>query len=63
MDLYKARKGNVEFHIRPDKIQEFDEQGYDIIRISETTVRNIESEMEKVAVSMQSMTGTSTLKG
>lgn len=63
MDLYKARKGNVEFYIRPDKIQEFDEQGYDIIRISETKVRNIESEMEKVAVSMQSMTGTSTLKG
>ena len=47
MDLYKARKGNVEFHIRPDKIQEFDEQGYDIIRISETKVRNIESEMKK----------------
>lgn len=63
MDLYKARKGNVEFYIRPDKIQEFDEKGYDIIRISETKVRNIESEMEKVAVSMQSMTGTSTLKG
>ena len=63
MELYKARKGNVEFHIRPDKILEFDEQGYDIIRISETKVRNIESEMEKVAVSMQSMTGTSTLKG
>ena len=63
MDLYKARTGNVEFYIRPDKIQEFDEQGYDIIRISETKVRNIESEMEKVAVSMQSMTGTSTLKG
>lgn len=63
MDLYKARKGNVEFYIRPDKIQEFNEQGYDIIRISETKVRNIESEMEKVAVSMQSMTGTSTLKG
>ena len=62
MDLYKARKGNVEFYIRPDKIQEFNEQGYDIIRISETKVRNIESEMEKVAVSMQSMTGTSTLK-
>lgn len=63
MDLYKARKGNVEFYVQPDKIQEFDEQGYDIIRISETKVRNIESEMEKVAVSMQSMTGTSTLKG
>lgn len=63
MDLYKARKGNVEFYIQPDKIQDYDELGYDIIRVSETKVRNIENEMEKVAVSIQSMSGTASLKG
>lgn len=63
MDLYKARKGNVEFYIQPDKIQDYDELGYDVIRVSETKVRNIENEMEKVAVSMQSMSGTASLKG
>lgn len=63
MDLYKARKGNVEFYIQPDKIQDYDELGYDVIRVSETKVRNIENEMERVAVSMQSMSGTASLKG
>lgn len=49
MDIYKAKKGNVEFYIQPDMIKEYNELGYEIIKVTEERVQDIEKEMQIVS--------------
>jgi len=49
MEIYKARKGTVEFYIQPDAIKEYDELGYEIIKITEERVQDIEKEIQVVS--------------
>lgn len=49
MEIYKARKGTVEFYVQPDAIKEYDELGYEIIKITEERVQDIEKEIQVVS--------------
>ena len=48
MTLYMARKGNVNFYIQPDEIEDYAKAGYSIYKEEEVPVINVKEEMEKI---------------
>lgn len=49
MPLYIARKGNIQFYIQPDMIQDYSALGYEIIKLVEVPVENVEQEVNKIS--------------
>lgn len=48
MAVYKAKKGNVGFYVQPDMIDDYSNLGYEIVKLEEVPVEDIESEIAKI---------------
>lgn len=48
MAVYKAKKGNVGFYIQPDVIEDYSNLGYEIVKLEEVPVKNIELEIAEI---------------
>lgn len=48
MALYKARKGNGMFYIQPEMVEGYAALGYEIIRVEDVAVTDIQKEVEKI---------------
>lgn len=53
MPLYIARKGNIQFYIQPDMIQDYASLGYDIYKLVETPVTNVNKEAKAISAIME----------
>lgn len=48
MAIYKAKKGNAGFYIQPDMIEDYSNLGYEIVKMEEVPVENIELEIAEI---------------
>lgn len=48
--LYIARKGNIQFYIQPDMIEDYAQLGYEIIKLEEVVVKDVKKEVETIAM-------------
>lgn len=62
MTLYKAKKGNIEFYIQPDMLEIYAAAGYEIVKLVEVTVEDIQAEMEK-AIEQMHYRGSANVEG
>ena len=48
MTLYKARKDNINFFIQPGSIKSYAQEGYEIIKLEEMIIQDINKETENI---------------
>ncbi len=49
MDLYIARKDNIQFYIQPEMIEEYANMGYTIISLEEKIVKDVHKEAQAIS--------------
>lgn len=48
MALYKAKKGNSGFYIQPEMIEGYAALGYEIIKLEEVVITDVQSEIKSI---------------
>lgn len=49
MTIYKAKKGKIGFYIQPDMIEDYAALGYEIVKLEEVVVTDVQSEVQSIA--------------
>lgn len=49
MAIYKAKKGNSGFYIQPDMIEDYASLGYEIVKLEEVPINDIEAEVAEIS--------------
>lgn len=53
MDIYKVKKGNVEFYIQPEMAEAYSMMGYEVYKLVETLIEDVEAEAKTISAEIE----------